>query len=525
MYGSLKKIWRLIILFFLAFSNVSGQNKKSSFLFEKFIATENSRINTVLKKPAEVKEFYQFVNFSFHWIPDEKIDNRSYLLALLNKSGYKGLDKNDYQQTFIQDFSNGKLLLKTLDDSMMAELKFTDAAIHFYSDIAYGNVKPPLGYSGLNYSPACKNIPALLAQHLLKGNLPSLLAEVSPALSEIAEIENKILWITTFITNPLFKEVKISTSAKTSSKTQLLLKLYQLGIITTDSLNFADTALVRFIKEAQRQFDLPPDGNLNRATLFNLNIPLWVRLKQLNISINYFRWLSCLQENQDVIVVNIPAAYLKVYHMNRVILPMKIIVGKKSTPTYTLSSRVDEVILYPFWHVPYKIATEELLPRIKHNPSYLDENNYQVLDKSGRIIKPYSINWHALSKTYFPYLIRQSTGCDNSLGLIKLNFYNPFGAYLHDTPSKSLFKYNSRFFSHGCMRMEEPMQLGHLILKNNAIAIDTLEQKGCLNNQSPVIVPADVHMPVIIWYNPAGIDAAGRIVYYQDIYEKFSWMK
>ena len=189
---------------------------------------------------------------------------------------------------------------------------------------------------------------------------------------------------------------------------------------------------------------------------------------------------------------------------------MRMIMGKRSTPTPTLLSKVDQVILYPYWHVPYSIATKELLPAIKRNPGYIDAGNYQVLNKAGKIMDPYSINWHAYSRSYFPFIIRQSTGCDNALGLLKLNFYSPFGVYLHDTPNKSMFMLNKRYFSHGCMRMEKPMDLGHLVLKNNQIAIDTLEQKGCLRNQAPIIVPADVPMPVLVWYNPAGsIQPAG----------------
>ena len=138
---------------------------------------------------------------------------------------------------------------------------------------------------------------------------------------------------------------------------------------------------------------------------------------------------------------------------------------------------------------------------------------------------PYAINWSVLSAKYFPYVIRQSTGCDNSLGLLKLDFYSPYGVYLHDTPAKSLFMLNKRYFSHGCMRLEEPMKLGHLVLKNNPVAIDTLEQKGCLRNQAPIHVAADLKMPVVVWYNPAGIDSTGRIIYYEDVYKKLHWIK
>jgi L,D-transpeptidase YcbB len=204
---------------------------------------------------------------------------------------------------------------------------------------------------------------------------------------------------------------------------------------------------------------------------------------------------------------------------------MRMIVGKKTTPTPTLSSRVDEVVLYPYWHVPYSIATKELLPAIKRSASFVDAGNYQILNSAGKIMDPYAINWHALSRNYFPYTIRQSTGCDNALGLLKLNFYNPFSVYLHDTPNKNLFSMNKRYFSHGCMRLQNPMELGHLVLKNNGIAIDTLSQKGCLRNQAPIVVPAPEHLPVIVWYNPAGVDSTGRVLFFEDVYGKFEWMK
>jgi murein L,D-transpeptidase YcbB/YkuD len=220
-------------------------------------------------------------------------------------------------------------------------------------------------------------------------------------------------------------------------------------------------------------------------------------------------------------VVNIPAAYMKVYRQNKVILEMRMVVGKKLNPTPALTSTVNEVVLYPYWHVPYSIATKEILPILKRNPGYINTGNFQVLNRSGNIVDPYSVNWKSLSRSYFPYLIRQCTGCDNALGLLKLNFYNPFSVYLHDTNNKNIFNYNKRYYSHGCMRMQKPMELGHLVLKKNQIAIDTLEQKGCLVNLSPIAVTADEKLPVIIWYNPAGIDSTGRVLFFEDVYNKF----
>ncbi|HYM94200.1 MAG TPA: L,D-transpeptidase family protein [Chitinophagaceae bacterium] len=126
-----------------------------------------------------------------------------------------------------------------------------------------------------------------------------------------------------------------------------------------------------------------------------------------------------------------------------------------------------------------------------------------------------------LSIQFYSILQKNKQGwSDNAFGLIKLNFYNPYSVYLHDTPGKSLFNFNKRYFSHGCMRVQKAMELGHLVLKDNHIAIDTLEQKGCLRNQSPIIVLADETIPVFVLYNTAWINAAGKVSFSENIYRR-----
>lgn len=155
-----------------------------------------------------------------------------------------------------------------------------------------------------------------------------------------------------------FKETTITSATVNFANTPLLLKLYQLGIIDAPGNNLPDTTLKQKVKEAQRQFGLLDDGILRSTAMHELNVALSVRLQQLNLSINYYRWLYCMVQNQQTIVVNIPAAYLKVYSNIETVLEMRMIVGKNSTPTPTLASTVNEVVLYPYWHVPYSIATK-----------------------------------------------------------------------------------------------------------------------------------------------------------------------
>jgi murein L,D-transpeptidase YcbB/YkuD len=492
---------------------------------QQFLADEQNITNDGIKNSSLLKKFYTLLEYKSAWLGKENKSNRDDLSGIIKQAADFGLEETDYQIDHINSQVTGAIPLHNITDSLHDELRCTDAALHFFKDMIYGNTEPVLGYNGLNYSPACDDIPALLASYVSTHTMPLFINRFNNGLPEIMAIEKKLVWMQTVISDSNFNEVVILSAAVNAKNKPLLTKLYQLGIMDSVKTNATDSLVKQKVKEAQRQFNLLDDGTFRSTIMEELNVPLSVRLRQLILSVNYYRWLHCLTRNQSVIVVNIPAAYLKVYHDNEVILEMRMIVGKRSTPTPTLASRVSEVILYPYWHVPYSIATKELLPSIKKDPGFIEAGNFQVLNTLGKVMDPNSINWQELSVKYFPYTIRQSTGCDNSLGLLKLDFYSPYGVYLHDTPTKSLFMLSKRYFSHGCMRMEKPFELGHLVLKNNQIAIDTLTEKGCLRNQSPITVSADEHMPVIVWYNPVGIDYSRMIIFYEDIYRKFEWIK
>lgn len=516
---------KMIILCTIAFHSSIASCQITAENFYQYIAQKKFPNNIDTRRAAEITSFYEYLKYKTAWIQETNLNNRAILFDVLKQSSTLGLREKDYQYDFIEVLKKGNTYLQTISDSMDAEILLTDAAIHFYKEITMGNTKPSLGFIGIDEVLECYDVPTILAEYIIKKKLVLLQKDINPPLNEIGLLEKKIKWITDVMANENFKEIVIVSNKVVNTNEPLIVKLYQLGIANEVNKSIKDTSLLSKVKEAQKQFALMTDGVLRKTILQELNVPLLKRLAQLKLAINYYRWLSCFSQHRSTIVVNIPAAYLKVYKDDKIEMEMRMIVGKKTTPTPTLLSTVNEVILYPYWHVPYSIATKELLPHIKQSASFIDKGNYQVLNNAGKIMDPYAINWRALSTAYFPYTIRQSTGCENALGLLKLNFYSPDGVYLHDTPNKDLFKLNKRYFSHGCMRMEKPMELGHLVVKNNMIAIDTLSQKGCLKNQAPITVHADVHMPVLVWYNPVGIDDAGRVLFFEDVYGKFEDMK
>ena len=465
---------------------------------------------------AELQQLYEQSNGLMVWLGHRALQEQ--LLEVLSSSAALGLNQKDYQHDFLMTYKPAQEL-KTFSDSLDAEIRLTDAAIHFFTELKWGNAIPHLGYRGFSYSPSKRSLIPELWVKLQQGAVRNFVDECSLNTKEFLSIKSRMNWFQDITGQPGFSEARIVSTKLDMSNRPLLTRLYQLGILDSVPEQIPVSDLIRQVKIAQRLFDVLDDGILRSTSLQAFNLPLRHRIAEMKQALNYLRWLEPAKQS-SVLVLNIPAAWLMVYEKGQVILDSKVIVGKRATPTPTLSSTISEVILYPYWMVPNKIATRELLPSIKRNIGFLEAGNYQVINKQGKVMNPYSINWKALSTTNFPYIIRQSTGCDNALGIVKFNFYNPFTVYLHDTPAKSLFNLNKRYFSHGCMRVEKPIDLAHLLLGSNRIAIDTLTAKGCVYQQSPIIVPVEKTLPVMIVYSTVWYNKEGEIKFYEDIYDR-----
>jgi L,D-transpeptidase YcbB len=475
--------------------------------------------------PAKVSQFYKSYQYNIAWINRPVLQRQ--LLNHLEYAQEAGLNKEDYRFSFLLSVCNGDRKLVATTDSLQADFMFTDAAIHFLHELAFGSDPPELGYNGLNSSPSCLNIPSLLASALLSDQFHSILQSVECKSTLYLALKVQYNKFRKMISDSVYKPGGIINSKKPEvANSQLMEKFYYLNLIASPDKEITQKDLLTKIKDAQRLFSLPADGVLTASLIRELNVSLSYRMEELRKAMNTARWIYCISlASPHVILVNIPSASLFVYKVDRSILYSKVIVGKPSTRTPLFASQVTEIVMYPYWMVPKSIATKELLPHIKKNISYLNENAFQVVNEQGRIVNPSSVNWQALSTGYFPYILRQSTGCDNSLGIVKLNFYSPYGVYLHDTPTKNLFNSNRRFFSHGCIRVEKAIALARLLMNQNTITIDTLEEKGCLRNQKPVPIAVSEKMPVLVLYNTAWPDSTGTVRFYPDVYNRFSYAK
>ena len=247
------------------------------------------------------------------------------------------------------------------------------------------------------------------------------------------------------------------------------------------------------------------------------------RMRAMTIAVNMERLRWKRTPYDRYITVNIPAFVLRVIEKDSLWLETKVIVGKPETPTPVMESIIRSFIIYPYWHAPFSIATKELLPALQNDAAYLRKNNFEVLNRAGKVILPDTIQWDLYSRDYFPFILRQREGFENSMGIIKFVFANNYGVYLHDTNSKRLFSAAKRDLSHGCVRVSNAVALAHYLVREDDIYVspEDLDQYLSLQQRLTIELRKPIHLRLD--YFTAEV-RDGVPFFYEDVYKKDSVM-
>jgi murein L,D-transpeptidase YcbB/YkuD len=263
----------------------------------------------------------------------------------------------------------------------------------------------------------------------------------------------------------------------------------------------AGMELFNGIAAFQWRHGLNADGVVGEQTLAALNITPAKRVNQIELNLDRMRWLP-REFPERYVVVNVPAFELKIYDQHKLTNTMRVVVGKKDwlTPTF-LSSEINKVIVNPYWSVPSNIAKQDIYPRLKKEPDYLNRLGIRVVtDKNGDA------------------QLQQSPGDKNLLGRLKFAFPNQSGAYLHDSPEKDLFDSVLLSFSHGCIRVDDAIGLAEWMLKKQGWSEDRL-QKAIDSNKTQTL-SLSRPMPLYIFYFTAWVESDGSLQFRDDIYGK-----
>jgi len=267
----------------------------------------------------------------------------------------------------------------------------------------------------------------------------------------------------------------------------------------------------------QSRLGIPRSGLVGELTRQALNVPVSVRIREMELNLERWRWLPADLGAYHV-EVNIPAFRLDLMRDGRSERAMRVVVGKRRSPTPVFSAMLNYLELNPTWTVPPTLVFDELVPAMKHHPTYLADHGMIVTNLAvpRDTLDPATIEWAKMNRDSFPYLVIQSSGPENPLGRIKLMCPNEYDIYLHDTPQRERFADAARDYSHGCVRVSDAMELADSLL-GQAVAdttrLDTLAAAGAWRR---IRLPQRV--PVHFLYWTAWVDSGGAVNFRPDLY-------
>jgi L,D-transpeptidase YcbB len=275
-----------------------------------------------------------------------------------------------------------------------------------------------------------------------------------------------------------------------------------------------DDRLDAAVRLFQARHGLIINGQIDEPTYYAMNVPTDYRLNQLRLNaMRVEQWASALTDRY--VVVNIPAATIEAVEASQVIQRHTAVVGKVDRATPILNSKVHQVKFNPYWTVPKSIIQKDLIRYMNEDPEYLTKFRIRIFDGRGNEIQPHEIDWSTDEAVKFTF--RQDPGAENSMGHCKVDFYNPFDVYLHDTPQKALFGENARFHSSGCVRVDQIDKLVAWLLRDNG-GWDVSTVQAMFESNETMEVPLSNQVPIHTTYITAWANRQGTVSFRDDVY-------
>jgi murein L,D-transpeptidase YcbB/YkuD len=456
-----------------------------------------------------VLRLYTEVEFEPVWTRDRRPTAQAdEVIASLSTADLRGLSAADYdaerlaaEALRLADGSGTPEALGRFDTAL------TVSAMRFVSDSYIGRINPRTVGFGLDVEPKKLDL-VVVVMELATGEAPAArLAALDPQFPHFARLKTALATLRMHEAEsepPLPELPTLHPGDRDPGVPALRQRLVVRGDLPPEMAQPADPtvydpALVVAVKRFQERHGREPDGAVGRATRADLGVPLRDRIQQIQLAMERFRWLPPGFRGRRFVIVNIPEFRLRGMEGDgQVTVSMPVVVGSvvKQTLTPIMQAQMEYLVFRPYWDVPPTIARAEILPRLEHDPGYLDREDMEMV--GGRI--------------------RQRPGPSNSLGLIKFIFPNAFQIYLHDTPSKRLFSRSRRDFSHGCIRVSDPVELAEFVLGpesswDRARIADAM-QHGTNDRRVSLSVP----VPIYIFYTTVVAEEDGRLFLYEDIY-------
>jgi murein L,D-transpeptidase YcbB/YkuD len=517
----------LLVIILLSQVSLTGQSSIQESIHKNIDQLEKSESiilggQKIIGNPV-ISGMYKNADYNPLW---EAAKNRNDLISILDDSYFEGLNPKDYNIDLIkkhdEELENGRTV--GAENSAIADIVMTDALLTYAHHMIQGKVNPAKLDPNWNYSqrPLPDSVEFRVMHRLEMQTLKEGVKNIRP---ELPMYHNLRYWFAKLDSvqkaDGDIKQIqypgaplRLGDSSEVVGELKMHLSNYANTLSLTHDDVF-DEELEVTIKEFQLQNGLDDDGIAGKKTFEILNMSVSVRMDILRVNMERCRWLNN-DLPEEFLLVNIADYHLYLFRNRQIDYNCRIVVGKEHHETPVFTSDIKYLVFNPTWTVPYSIASKEILPKLKRDPQYLQDRNMTLL-RGDNVLDPSTIDFNEYSRGNFPFTIRQEPGPNNALGIVKFIFPNKYSVYLHDTPSKSYFGKNERAFSHGCVRVQNPLVLAEQLLGKQGYdrnKIDNIIKTKKLQN-----VNLKEPMPVMIMYWTCYEDREeGKMYFYSDIY-------
>lgn len=480
---------------------------------------------TPLAVPDQVSRYYWQRDFRPAWFNrDGILIEAGELLHVLRGAESEGLPISDYPLAAIE-----QRLFGVIDDPLQLaqlDLLLTDAFLRYTLNVHSGRLDPRRagGDWFIPYLPV--DAAALLVPALMQQNLLGLLEGLPPTHAGYRRLRGALQQYRTIAAQggwPLLAGGEVlRPGGRDPRVAQLRRRLWLSGDLPSVQVaepELFDGALRRGVRRFQQRHGLQADGSVGEATLAALNVPVEERIRQIEANMERWRWLP-RQLEPRYILVNMAGYELQVIEAEQTVLNMRVIVGRDYRQTPVFTSAMTSLVLNPHWYVPRSIFRDDILPRLRRDPEYLERLGMRLfssLNGNGSEVDAAGVDWAAVDGNSFPYILRQGPGPHNALGRVKFLLPNRYGIFLHDTPDRALFSQPARAFSSGCIRLEDPIELARYVLADeerwSRAGLEAAVAQG-----RPLGLTLPEPIPVYLVYWTAWVDEAGVLQLRDDIY-------
>lgn len=456
------------------------------------------------------------------WFNQSKINSKGdSLLHLIEKSLYYGLIPEQYHLNEIKnniDSIHFNKELTNVTSLVKADLLLSDAYFLIGAHLNKGRFYADSLLLQTNFNKLDRGWDSILITRYNDGNLKAAFDSLEPKFYNYRMLKKELA---TILNDPiLFNIDSIPFISEKDSiiKKQLIVKsLVKQGFYDSTATANDSIKLAKAINKLQKKWFIQPDGKLGKYTMQALSYNREKIIKQICMAMERWRWENKFPDKYAFI--NIPAFWLTVFEKDTVVMQSAVVCGKPDHQTPILKSKIDHMLIYPYWNVPISIATKEILPAVQRDTSYIRKKNFEVLGAGDKVLDYTKIPWRRYTKDYLPVRFRQRIGEENSLGVVKFNFNNPFGVYLHDTNSKRYFKTSSRAQSHGCIRLENFIDFADFLIRDDSVHYNHDSLQVYFAKQEQRKIKLKKALPIYTRYYTAHADSTGLKLYI-DVYRK-----